>query len=345
MIDSGALAVFIGSATSVNVGHVLHDVDSMVPGDHHLIATSSNLGAATDYSVFGTSASDTLRGQFQALSQYLNSHTPRLLLQITDPPVHGTIAGILAYRHDVPFIYRYSGDRFYEYRVANGRERLSAFALGAVLGRIPIRLANRHIALGPTGKRRLIARGVAPERITILPPAVDPSRFTDSGSIPLDVPDDRKIVLYVGRLSQLKGAETLGRVIPTVLDHRDDVQFVCVGPVEEDLDIPESAREHVTLVGRVPPEDIAAYMAAANLLVHPSLSEGLPRVLLESLAAGTPVFARDVGDVASITDNTFESDEELAAELISLESIPLDDVTPFTPEQLGSVYRDFFDQW
>jgi glycosyltransferase involved in cell wall biosynthesis len=67
--------------------------------------------------------------------------------------------------------------------------------------------------------------------------------------------------------------------------------------------------------------------------------------LLESLAAGTPVLARDVGDVASVTDNTFDSDKELENRLTNLESIPLEDVSPFTPEHLEPAYRDFFQDW
>ncbi|AJF24785.1 hypothetical protein SG26_03205 [Haloarcula sp. CBA1115] len=342
MRDSGPLAVFTGSATSVNVSHVLDDIASMVPGTHHLVATDTAILDTPNYQIFGTDNPNNMCGQASALTEYLKKNSPRALLQITDPPLHGTIAGSLANRHDIPFVYRYSGDRFYEYRVARGRERLTAFALGAILGRVPIRLATRHIALGPAGKRRLIARGVPPERITILPPAVNPSRFDDSDPISLDVPDDRKLVLFVGRLSHLKGTETLERVIPSIVERRDDLQFVFVGSVERDLDVPKHVRDHVTLVGKVSPDAVSDYMAAANLLVHPTLTEGVPRVLLESLAAGTPVLARDVGDVASVTDNTFDSNKELEDQLTNLESIPLEDVSSFTPEHLGPAYRDFF---
>jgi glycosyltransferase involved in cell wall biosynthesis len=336
------LATFVGSNNAVNVHHVINNLDAMLPGEHHLITTSRDLGD-TNFTRFGKNNSDTLLGSIQALSEYLQSHSPKALLQITDPPVHGTIAGALAYRHDVPFVYRYSGDRFYEYRVARGRERLTAFTLGAALGRIPIRLATRHITLGPVGKRRLIARGVPPGRIAILPPAVDPTRFNDPDPIHLDVPANRKLVLFVGRLSHLKGAETLERIIPRVLERRNDLQFVCVGSVERDLDVPENVREHVTSVGTVSPEIVPNYMAAADLLVHPTLTEGVPRVLLESLAAETPVLARDVGDVASVTDNTFDSEDELEDRLTNLESIPLDDISPFTSKNLEPVYRDFFE--
>ncbi|QLK26816.1 glycosyltransferase family 4 protein [Natrinema zhouii] len=317
----------------------------MVPVDRDIITTERDLATVTGFEVFGVNSSGTYRGEIQALEQYLDTHDPNVLLQITRPPTHGTIAGVLARRHDVPFVYRYSGDRFYEYRVARGSDRLKAFGLGATLGRLPIRLATRHITLGPTGKRRLIARGVSPDRITILPPTVDPTRFDDPDPVSLDVPRDRTVVLFVGRLSHLKGVDTLERIIPEVLNQRDDLQFVCVGDAERELDLPQHARDHVSIIGRVPPDAVPNYMATADLLVHPSLTEGVPRVLLEALAVGTPVLARDVGDVASVTDNTFRTDTQLVVKLMHLEALPLDDVAPFTREHLAPAYQRFFEHW
>jgi len=68
-------------------------------------------------------------------------------------------------------------------------------------------------------------------------------------------------------------------------------------------------------------------------------------VVLEALAAETPVLARDVGDVASVTDNTFQADGELVDALTDFETLPLDDVTPFTVDALAPRYRDFFERF
>jgi len=342
MKDDSLLTVFIGSSRAPNISRVLDTLDEILNFEKHLITT--NHGGELGYEIFGSEQPSTYRGEFQALSQYLSTHNPDAVLQITRPPTHGTTVGSLARRHDVPFIYRYSGDRFSEYRVARGRERLAAFGLGAVLGRIPIRLAARHIALGPTGKRRLIARGVAPERIIILPPAIDPHRFEDPDPPALNIPEDRKVILFVGRLSRLKGAETFERIIPRVLERRDDLHFLFVGSAEKKLSFPQSASEHVTYTSRVSPNDVPGYMATADVLAHPSLTEGVPRVLLEALAVGTPVLARDVGDVASVTDNTFETDDELVEELTGFESLQVDNVTRFTSNHLAPVYQGFFEQ-
>jgi len=337
------VAVFVGAAAAPNVRHLLENLGAMLP-DTPLDVVTTAPGALGDairrYTVYGGSRSPTLQGGTAALEDYLAARTPAAVLQVTRPPIHGTVAGVLAARHGVPFVYRYAGDRFGEWRVARGRKRVTAFALGSVLNRLPVRLARRHVALGPRGRDRLLARGVAPDSVTVLPPAVDAARFVDPPAVDLPVPGNRPVALFVGRLTRLKGRDTFETAIPRVLARRDDLQFVFVGAGDPPR-VPERHADHVTAVGAVPPEEIPGYMAAADVLVHPSLTEGVPRVLLEALAAGTPVLARDVGDVASVTGNTFGTDTGFVDRLADLESLPLEDVTPFAREELAPAYRAF----
>lgn len=278
----------------------------------------------------------------KSLIRYAEESDPDVLVQITDPPVHGTIVGYVGKVTNTPAVYRYSGDRFYEYRVARGWSRLTEFVIGGVVGRLPLALADQFIALGPVGRRRLIARGVAPTDITILPPTIDIEPFETATPTSLDIPPDRHVALFVGRMSYRKGRQSLEAVIPRVLSEREDIQFVCVGSSDVDLDVPAGCQTNITLTGRVPPDIVPRYMRAADVLIHPSLTDGIPRVVLESLAAGTPVLARAVGDVASVTDNTFQTDEELVRKLLQFEELSLDSVAAFTRAEAGEGYRQFF---
>jgi glycosyltransferase involved in cell wall biosynthesis len=62
--------------------------------------------------------------------------------------------------------------------------------------------------------------------------------------------------------------------------------------------------DRVELPGFVPPgEALVARYAAADAFVHVALTEGVPQVLLEALAAGTPVVATDVGSVSFAVDD------------------------------------------
>jgi colanic acid/amylovoran biosynthesis glycosyltransferase len=61
--------------------------------------------------------------------------------------------------------------------------------------------------------------------------------------------------------------------------------------------------ERVTLHGHVEPEDVRDALRGADVLLHPSLSEGMPTVMLEAMACALPVVVTDVGGVReAVTD-------------------------------------------
>src|SRR5208282_679085 len=62
--------------------------------------------------------------------------------------------------------------------------------------------------------------------------------------------------------------------------------------------------KHVTFVGPKLHDELADWYRAADLTVLPSRSEGLPNVLRESLACGTPFVASDVGGICEIGDES-----------------------------------------
>jgi glycosyltransferase involved in cell wall biosynthesis len=68
---------------------------------------------------------------------------------------------------------------------------------------------------------------------------------------------------------------------------------------------------NVKILGRVDHDTIADYYRAADLLVHPTLIDGLPNVLLEAAACGTPSVARDVGDCSIAASQTFSETNKL----------------------------------
>jgi glycosyltransferase involved in cell wall biosynthesis len=58
--------------------------------------------------------------------------------------------------------------------------------------------------------------------------------------------------------------------------------------------------DKVRLVGRVSHDEVPRYLNQLKLLVIPSYSEGLPNVILEAMASGTPVLATPVGSIPDI---------------------------------------------
>jgi glycosyltransferase involved in cell wall biosynthesis len=116
---------------------------------------------------------------------------------------------------------------------------------------------------------------------------------------------DQQVILFVGSLSEHKGVAFLITALDQVVRAHPDAALVIAGsgPLETDL------RRHTTemrldsrvrFAGRISYREIPAYMAAADVLVHPSLDEGLPRVVLEAMAMKLPVVASRVGGIPEV---------------------------------------------
>lgn len=349
-LERKPIAFFIGSVAAENIQVLLENLDDML-GDQfplHLITTTPSKideSIKQPFEIFGQEYKSGMRGAFKALWDYHDQHNPRVTVQLTSPTVHGLIVGTIATHFGTPTVYRYSGDRFDAYRHLSGWDKITAFTVNNIFGKISLKFYDKYVVLGSRGKYRLHRRGVDRSDITILPPSVNRDRVVGSDMEPnLDVPASRSIALFLGRVHPLKGSETLERKIPEILSRREDIQFVFVGE-NYGFDIPTEYSDNVTMVGRIPPDSVPGYLRRADVLIHPSLTEGLPRVILESLAASTPVIARDVGEISSVTENTFTDDDQFVDMVCEFESLPLDDVTSFTRSKLAPPYVSFFKQF
>jgi len=129
--------------------------------------------------------------------------------------------------------------------------------------------------------------------------------FLDFGKFKIEKPLDERsnLVGYVGRLSGEKGILNFLEAIPKVLETRDEVAFLIGGDgqlrpqVEECVDKLDGK---VQFVGWIPHDELPKYLNELKLLVLPSYTEGLPNIMLEAMACGTPVLATPVGAIPDI---------------------------------------------
>jgi glycosyltransferase involved in cell wall biosynthesis len=135
-----------------------------------------------------------------------------------------------------------------------------------------------------------------PDRLTVIPNGIDLAPF--DAALPLaraelTVPPDAHLALYVGRLDRQKGLPDLLAAAQTVIGSHPGWHLAIAGDGPErdwlthQLETTPSLRSHVHWLGRR--DDIPSLLKTADLLVLPSLWEGMPNVVLEAMAAGRPV--------------------------------------------------------
>ncbi|ELZ40563.1 glycosyl transferase group 1 protein [Halorubrum californiense DSM 19288] len=319
----------------------------MLSDEFDLVAISTNPEAFDDrthetFRFVGGSFPNSKVGGFRALRDFVRENDPAAIMQIGDVPVYGNSIAMTV-GADMKFFCRFSGDLYQEYRLESGSRRAKLFLIKNILGRIPLRVADHVITMGPRMKRDLVNRGRDPEDVTILPPPIDESRF-DRTSVPEEISSlpEGPIALFVGRVSRLKGAETLETAIPKVLYEKPNFQFVLIGGVEHELSLPDEFDDNVHVLGPVPPSKVPDFMTAADVYVHPSLTEGVSRSVLEALACDTPVIVRDVGDLASVTSNIFTTTDEFIRLILRHNSLPVESAERFTVSKLRDRYVTMF---
>lgn len=160
--------------------------------------------------------------------------------------------------------------------------------------------------------RTLTNDGVESRKLHVVRRGVDRALFGPGEKLvarrSLNIPEKGTVLISVGRLVPVKGHIHLLQACRMLAARR--VSFKCYllgdGPLRNDLQkqITEMGLEgSVILKGAQTQGQLAEWYRAADLTVLPSLSEGVPNVLMESITCGTPFVATDVGGIPEIADN------------------------------------------
>jgi glycosyltransferase involved in cell wall biosynthesis len=189
---------------------------------------------------------------------------------------------------------------------------LARLPLGGRLTMALLRRAAAVIAISEAMRGELVALGLPDHKVRVIPTAVAalprPKGARDEIRRELGLPADRPLVLYLGRLSTVKGPAHFVDAARLVLQERPDSGFVVVGdghlrPELEDAVRAMGRADRFSFAGHVRHEEVGRWLSAADLFVLPSLSEGVPHALLEALAFGLPVVASAVGGVPEIVQD------------------------------------------
>jgi glycosyltransferase involved in cell wall biosynthesis len=191
------------------------------------------------------------------------------------------------------------------------RLRPSTRALVGIGARLSSRLPARIIACAESTRRLHVARGYDPTKMKVIRNGVDVERFHPRGDGPrtvlpsLGVPSDAPVVGLAARFHPHKDHATFLAAAQRLGARRPDVHFVLCGAGVETSNpafaaVARSERFH--LLGER--DDLDRLLPELDISSLSSTVEACSLVLLESMAAGVPCVATDVGDSAHLVGDT-----------------------------------------
>ncbi|MEQ9408631.1 MAG: glycosyltransferase family 4 protein [Fuerstiella sp.] len=268
---------------------------------------------------------------YRALKRQLRDYRPDIV------HTHSSKAGILgrraAWALGIPCVHSIHGAAFHFGQPA------ALFRAYRAAERAADRWCQHFITVCDAMAQQYLAAGIGyPDKYTTIYSGMDVDRFLQparSGSEvrrELGIEQHRIVVGKIGRLFNLKGHHYLIEAAPRIVEQIPDVCFLLVGDgILKDrfqTRIQElGLTENFVFAGLVPPDQVAEYIHAMDLVVHTSVWEGLARVLPQALICGKPVISYDIDGAPEVCIHNetgllvpSESITELADAVIRLSS-------------------------
>lgn len=149
------------------------------------------------------------------------------------------------------------------------------------------------------------------DKITVIPVGIDTELFKPMGKREIrekyGLNEEDKIILFVGRFETEKGLDLLLKSFKEAKKEITDCKLVLVGSGREKSNLENLIKylgsKDIIFMNPLEHDKIPEIMNCADVFALCSLHEGMPTVVLESLACGVPVVSTDVGDVHKVVKN------------------------------------------
>ncbi|MGA1840810.1 MAG: glycosyltransferase family 4 protein [bacterium] len=211
----------------------------------------------------------------------------------------GRVAALITGKITISTIHIYAGEW--------GKKRLWFVLKEKFFEYITRPLVKKYIAVSNARKEELIRKGINESKISVIQNGVDYDLFSNvqnknKGDFrkEFSINDSDTIIALIGHLGIEKGHIFFLQSAKIILENNNAVRFVVVGDgyLKDELigktrDI--GIEEHVIFTGFR--NDIPNIIKSIDILVLPSINEGMPMVILEAMSASKPVVASNVGGI------------------------------------------------
>ncbi len=159
-------------------------------------------------------------------------------------------------------------------------------------------------------RRDIVGRGIAADRVTVIPNAVDPASFAPAGAADPELQASlglagRTVLGFIGSFYPYEGLDLLLAALPRIVAAQPDVRVLLVGGGSEEAELRAQAAalglaDRIVFAGRVPHERVQRYYDLVDVLVYPRHRMRLTELVtplkpLEAMAQGKMLVASDVG--------------------------------------------------
>ncbi len=262
--------------------------------------------------------------RLQSLPYYLKHHQPDIIHSYGFWYQPADTTARFASKHKLPFIFH---PIYYENRV---RKKFIWQTYKKTIGYKTFAAASVVVVISPQEQKLIEKNNFPVKKFALIPPGIDIARFSKATP---SLYQSRKIkgdiILSVGRLAKSKGLEDVIDILPSLIKNHPNLHYVIVGEDFGHQNILLKKTEglgltnHVHFLGKINSRELISAYQHANILVHPSYYEAFGIVLAESLAAGTPVIARNSSSIPfvcphNIGGQLFSSPKELLHSLDTL---------------------------
>jgi glycosyltransferase involved in cell wall biosynthesis len=186
----------------------------------------------------------------------------------------------------------------------------------ALVERINLRAADLVVVVSEVLKVQAMAAGVPAQKVVVNPNGVDPTQFrpdVDAAAVRSRLGlDDTVVVGFSGTFGVWHGIPTLAEALAPVLRSRPQVRWLLIGDGPLRHLVEKAVKKHgldgrVCMPGLVPHPEMPGYLAACDVLVSPHGRQadggeffGSPTKLFEYMAAGRPIVASRIGQIADV---------------------------------------------